>query len=140
MKTIVAALLIAAVVAHGRPVFASVPESQPAANQTPGPLLKASFRPRFEVKPRPRQDAQDARDGRSWVERHPVWTGAIAGFGAVVGWTYLMTEPGGIPSRDGPALVWGGVGAGVGALIGWSIGRNRDDDYSANRRYKPAQR
>ena len=68
------------------------------------------------------------QDDRSWVERHPVWTGAIAGFATGFSLTYLVTDEGGIPGPGGPALVWGGVGAGIGALAGWGVGRNRDDE------------
>jgi len=67
------------------------------------------------------------------MERHPVWTGAMVGFGAgflvVYASTYndrpefiqIMTPASG-------ATIWGGFSAGVGALVGWGIGRNRDDD------------
>jgi hypothetical protein len=70
----------------------------------------------------------------NWVERHPVWAGALIGFGAGFALTYAL---GATEHRDpnalfkgmdpgGPALVFGGVGAGIGALAGWGIGRDRD--------------
>jgi len=83
------------------------------------------------------QDAAPAADTRSWVERHPVWTGAMVGFAAGVTITYMATEGGHKPDqlldlsglRDGAAIVFGGVTAGIGALAGWGIGRNQHDGY-----------
>jgi hypothetical protein len=72
----------------------------------------------------------DARARRPWMERHPVLTGMIVGFGAGVGLTYLAAadqrEEFLTPISTGSvALFWGGVGAGVGTLAGWGFGRNR---------------
>jgi hypothetical protein len=72
------------------------------------------------------------RDDRSWIERHPVWTGAIVGFGAGFGLTYLATHDDRdefikVMSPGAAGLFWGGVSAGVGALAGWGIGRNHDE-------------
>jgi hypothetical protein len=69
------------------------------------------------------------------MERHPVWAGALVGFGAGVALTYAVAGDDDeeflkVISTGGAALVWGGVSAGVGALAGWGIGRNRDDDYA----------
>ena len=107
----------------------------------PGPLLKASlakdpqkhFRAEAVPSPRPFATDDDTQDTGNWMERHPVWTGAIIGFSAGFLLTYAVAasddhnhqlftpvDPG------GPALVWGGVAAGVGALAGWGIGRSRD--------------
>ena len=79
---------------------------------------------------RPSQDC--GPDRRPWMERHPVWTGALLGFGPGALLTYAAGE-----GHDDEAfknigagaatLFWGGVSSGVGALAGWGIGRNRDD-------------
>lgn len=137
MKRIIAALLAAAVVAQSTPLFAMEAEATAPGKQEAGPLLKASLNARVdtnrdEAAP---QESPAARDQRSWIERHPVWTGAIGGYAAGFGLTYLTTDEGGIPGQGAAALFWGGVGAGIGALLGWAISRNQDDDYSANRRY-----
>jgi hypothetical protein len=81
---------------------------------------------------RPSQDEQDVeKDYRSWTERHPVWTGAILGFTAGFGLTYLAAHDNNddaflkVIDPGMGALVWGGgVGAGLGALVGWGIGRD----------------
>jgi hypothetical protein len=107
--------------------------------QEPGPLLKAStsnesykiLRAEARVM-RSKQDQGISK--RSWVERHPVWTGALIGFGVGSLLTYAATHDSDkgellkVISPGAAALFWGGVSAGVGALAGWSIGRNRDDD------------
>ena len=72
------------------------------------------------------------RDDRPWVERHPVWTGAMVGFGAGFALTYAATHDDRdefitVMSPGAAGVFWGGVCAGVGALAGWAIGRNRDD-------------
>jgi hypothetical protein len=131
MKRIVAALLVTLVAFHGAPAFADSSDRRPAPEREDGPLLRASLRPSLPPPSRAeaRQDAQAAkRDDRSWVERHPVWTGALVGFGAMTAFIDMSTDPGGIVSRETGVVIWGGVAAGVGALAGWSIGRNRDDD------------
>jgi hypothetical protein len=76
--------------------------------------------------------AAPASDTRSWVQRHPVWAGAMVGFSTGFLLTYAVAA-----SDDhhdellhpvgpgGPALVWGGMGAGIGALAGWGIGRSQ---------------
>ena len=77
------------------------------------------------------QDSMVEKD--SWVERHPVWTGAVAGFSAGFALTYLATHESDkgelltVMSPGAGALFWGGVCAGVGALTGWAVGRNRDE-------------
>jgi len=107
----------------------------------PGPLLKASlakepqkhFRAEAVPSKRPFATDDDSQSTGTWMERHPVWTGAIIGFSAGFLLTYAVAasedhshelftpvDPG------GPALVWGGLAAGVGALAGWGIGRSRD--------------
>lgn len=105
----------------------------------PGPLQTAALRKdpqrlfRAETLSPHRGFQDEPQDTGNWMERHPVWTGAIIGFSAGFLLTYAVAasedhrhdlftpvDPG------GPALVWGGVAAGVGALAGWGIGRNRD--------------
>jgi len=79
---------------------------------------------------RPLQDA--GGDKGPWIERHPVWAGALIGFGAGFLLTYAVTHDDDdefitVMSPGAGALFWGSVSAGVGALAGWGIGRNRDD-------------
>jgi hypothetical protein len=79
------------------------------------------------------------------MERHPVITGALAGFGAGVAITYAVAgddkkeflSP---ISTGSAALFWGGVCAGVGALAGWGFGRNRDNAASTRGTAVPATR
>lgn len=79
----------------------------------------------------PRQDC--GRDRGNWMERHPVWAGAMVGFGTGVLMTYAITHDNNegeflkVMSPGAGALIWGSVSSGVGALAGWGIGRNRDD-------------
>jgi hypothetical protein len=101
------------------------------------PLLKAAIREvsRLDIHPASTQDPEPKSEG-SWVERHPVWTGAIAGF--AVGFVMTYASGGDHPIIDpaGPALVFGGVGAGIGALAGWGISRadNRNGIWAPNGR------
>ena len=95
-----------------------------------GPLMRASRDTSrlnlHDERAAPERRAQTSdRDDRPWMQRHPVWTGALIGFAAVYGLTVLTGEDG-IVGRHGPALLFGGIGAGVGALAGWGI--SRDDD------------
>jgi len=131
MKRIVAALTVAMMVVPAAPAFAETRDRTAAPVRQDGPLLKASLQPNIPPPSRTeaRQAAQGAkRDDRSWVERHPVWTGAMVGFGATAAIMYMSTDPGGIPGRETALLVWGGVAAGIGALAGWGIGRSQDDE------------
>jgi hypothetical protein len=64
------------------------------------------------------------------MERHPVLTGIVVGFGLGAGLTYAAARDDGKQSftpisTGSAALFWGSVGAGVGALAGWGFGRNR---------------
>jgi hypothetical protein len=120
---------------HPAPGSAAVVSAAPEAR----PLGRASLREYTETMPRaetrrsvrPIQDA--TRDQGSWMERHPVWSGTMVGFGAGFLVTYATTHDNGqnefitIMSPAAGALIWGSVSAGVGALIGWGIGRNRDE-------------
>ena len=131
MKKLIAALMVGLVALNGAPAFAETSDPKPEAVRQDGPLLKASLKPNLPPPTRAevRQAAQPAKqDDRSWVERHPVWTGAIVGFGAMTAMIYMTTDPGGIVSRETGVIVWGGVAAGIGALAGWGIGRNKDDE------------
>jgi hypothetical protein len=108
-----------------------------------GPLRRASLSKTPWTAPSPtawnrRQDQPPAADPdtRSWIERHPVWTGAMIGFavGSVI--TYAATasekkdELFDFSGMQGAAvLLFGGVSAGIGALAGWGIGRSQDDGY-----------
>ena len=130
MKRLIAALMVGLVALNGAPAFAETSDRKPEPMRQDGPLLKASLKPNLPPLSRAeaRQAAQAAKhDDRSWVERHPVWTGAIVGFGATTALIYMTTDPGGIVSRETGVIVWGGVAAGIGALAGWGIGRNKDE-------------
>ena len=112
------------------------------AGAEPGPLSKASLRKdpqkqfRAEARPSSRPSADgDNQDNRNWMEKHPVWTGAMVGFSAGFLLTYAVAASDHHQNEvftpvgpGGPALVWGGVTAGIGALAGWGIGRNRDSN------------
>lgn len=103
-----------------------------------GPLRQASLRKdtRTMLRAQTRWTTGTIQDGcrprGSWMERHPVWAGALVGFGTGLLITYAVHHD----DKDellrviSPAMgytFWGGVSAGVGALAGWGIGRNRDD-------------
>ncbi len=109
------------------------------ASPQDGPLRRASLSKdshivfRTETRGVVRPIQEDCSDRRSWMERHPVWTGALVGFGACFLLTYAATHDDDddfitVVSPGAGATFWGGVSAGVGALAGWGIGRNRDDD------------
>ena len=97
-----------------------------------GPLRRASsIRAPFSIQRATRAAgtrSDDAGAKRPWVERHPVYTGALAGFGMGVGLVYLSAEDDRKElftpiSTGAAALFWGGISAGVGALAGWGVGR-----------------
>ncbi len=100
-----------------------------------GPIRRASLNAgaRLAVEAtRNRHAAQSERDDRPWIERHPVWTGAMVGFGAGFALTYVATHDDRdefikVMSPGAAGIFWGGVSAGVGALAGWAIGRNDDE-------------
>lgn len=103
-----------------------------------GPLRRASNRndnwPIADSETsRSARETQDSCGSRgSWMERHPVWSGALVGFGTGVALTYAVAhnekdELIQVITPGAAAPFWGGVSAGVGALAGWGIGRNRDD-------------
>jgi hypothetical protein len=136
------ATVCCAMLVQGSVVIAAEPTATPASHVTlkDGPLLRASQR-RLAVKrlsTEPEWNAQlpavaDDPDTRSWMERHPVWTGTLVGFAAGFAITYATTGN----KNDGPfdemrlesASVFSGVSAGIGALVGWGIGRSQDDGY-----------
>lgn len=102
----------------------------------PGSVEQASLRPDVSViravEARAAGRFRTHGGDRSWVERHPVWTGVFVGFAAGFLLTYAVShedENALLTPVDsgGPALVWGGLGAGLGALAGWGIGRHTDD-------------
>jgi hypothetical protein len=105
------------------------------ADKYDGPLRRAaSTRAPFSMARAGRAAAtrwDDAGGKRPWVERHPVITGALVGFGIGVGLVYLSAQDDREEfltpiSAGSAALVWGGVSAGIGALTGWGIGRARE--------------
>jgi hypothetical protein len=67
---------------------------------------------------------QSPPENKSWMKRHPVWSGLIigAGAGAAVG---AVSCSGGcyLIGAGGAAVVGSWYGAGAGALIGWGVGR-----------------
>jgi hypothetical protein len=102
-----------------------------------GPLQRASLSKetytlrRAETRQADRPSQTVGRDRGSWVERHPVWTGALVGFSAGFLLTYAAAHDNRkelitVVSTGAAATFWGGVSAGVGALAGWGIGRNRE--------------
>jgi hypothetical protein len=123
-----------------------VTASSARAMSPSGPLRKASLRrdPETvflsETRRSSRATARDDQQTGNWMERHPVWTGALIGFGIGVSLTYAAgasekKDPNAIfkgMDPSGPALVFGGVAAGIGALAGWGIGRDRDRNPSVN--------
>jgi len=136
-------LVQGSVVTAGEVITTTSSSNPPAAQAAThgGPLLQASLSKetakRFLLQTRwdgRQQPAPDDQDTRPWMERHPVWTGAMVGFAAGFVITYAaggghkqdqLLDLSGL--RGGAALVFGGVGAGIGALAGWGIGRSRDD-------------
>jgi hypothetical protein len=99
-----------------------------------GPLLRASLARTPWLTPRATRTVgvplDDVRARRPWMERHPVLTGTLVGFGIGFGLTYAIAQD----DRDewltpvstgSAALFWGGVSAGFGALAGWGFGRDR---------------
>jgi hypothetical protein len=130
---------VAAAADEGSTTYPS-PLTLSAVNAAPptGPIRAASMNKEslkvLDAGARTNQSGQNPDvDDRSWVERHPVWTGAILGFSTVFALTYMTTRDDDdefikVMSAGAGALFWGGVGAGVGALAGWGIGRSRDDN------------
>jgi hypothetical protein len=103
-------------------------------------LTKTTWAPRSDrasnTRQAPAPGAAPAPDTRSWVERHPAWTGAMVGFAAGSVITYAATASSNKDQlldfsglRGAAVLLFGGVSAGIGALAGWGIGRSQDDGY-----------
>jgi hypothetical protein len=137
MKKVVAVLLVALLLTPGSIASAETGDQKRVASLEVRPLLTASLRSssalgaRSEARPGTRNSGRVQE--RSWTERHPVWSGAIAGFAAGYAVTYLSSDEGGIIGRGSAAMVYGGVCAGIGALVAWGVTRNDDGDYSASR-------
>ncbi len=74
-----------------------------------------------------RQQAADAQqttdESKPWVERHPVWSGLIAGAGVGAVWGASSCRKGCLYGPGGAAMIGSWFGAGPGALIGWAVGR-----------------
>ena len=134
MNSRIVAVVLCVAMGHGSVAAAAGP-AKPGVDasrlrSSEGPLQKASrdtsrLNLRDERGTAERRAQTTDRDDRPWMQRHPVWTGALIGFAAVYGLAMLMGEDG-IVGRHAPALLFGGIGAGVGALAGW--GWSRDDD------------
>ena len=111
-------------------VLTAAPQARPLRRASLSKETQTILRAETRWAARPIQN--DGSDRGSWMERHPVWTGAMVGFGAGFLITYASTyndrpEFIQIMSPVDGATIWGGLSAGVGALVGWGIGRNRDD-------------
>jgi hypothetical protein len=133
MNSRIVAVIVCVAVGHASVASAAGPEAAVTVPARPvdGPLLKASqdgsrLNLRDERGVTESRSQTSNRDDRPWVQRHPVWTGALIGFGAGFGLTFLASDNNSIVGPTGPALVWGGLGAGIGALAGWGISRNDD--------------
>jgi hypothetical protein len=63
---------------------------------------------------------QTSQRGDSWIDRHPIWTGALVGAGAGAAYGARRCANDGCASRGsgGGALVGAAWGAGFGAMIG----------------------
>lgn len=134
MRTL--AVLATAVLVASLPVTASAQTSElsyrknsvTSAGTSSGPLMRAASREasRLASLPRagaPRQVQTSTEDTRGWVERHPVWSGAIGGAGIGALWGVASCSGSCFPiGRGGSALFGAGFGAGIGALVGWGIG------------------
>jgi hypothetical protein len=140
MNTRIVGVIVCVAIGHASVASAADPATKGAegrstltvrARPVDGPLLKASqdgsrLNLRDERGVTESRTQTSNRSDRPWVERHPVWTGALIGFGAGFGLTFLASDNNSIVGPTGPALVWGGLGAGIGALAGWGISRNDD--------------
>jgi hypothetical protein len=70
-------------------------------------------------------------DERNWIQRHPVLTGALMGFGAGFTLAFAAAENNQHTTSMSPAasaLLYGSASGAVGALIGWGVERSRDDN------------
>lgn len=123
-----------------RAVPAPIGLSIQARASADAPLMAAVMREAGQLASRagrlsPRLAApQQAREGRSWIGRHPALFGAIAGAGAgLVAAGTMDNELFCSTGSDEDCLfykssrfaVGAGIGAGVGALVGWIVGRGR---------------
>jgi hypothetical protein len=116
------------------PVVASAQSELTPSLTNTGKLTHTALREAARLTAPPRANvsslAQTAPyDNRGWAERHPVWTGAIAGAaaGAVIGFSSCSDRRSCFPiGRSGVAIVGAGWGAGIGSLVGWAIGSAAD--------------
>jgi len=118
MRKLIAALL-AGLVASSTVVFADE-----AGSLVPGSVQKA-IRIHSAIAVRQTEAQRTVEDTKPWVERHPVWTGLIAGAGAGAVWGAWSCNGGcGMVGGPGGAAMIGSLFfAGPGALIGWAAGR-----------------
>ncbi|MGE5813817.1 MAG: hypothetical protein ACM36C_04960 [Acidobacteriota bacterium] len=101
----------------------SVIASAPAGPLVRSALLKASQTPLRAEAAFTAARSRNSQEG-SWIQRHPVMSGTLIGFGAGFGLAYAAAKD----DQAVRALLYGGASAGVGALIGWGIERSRNDN------------
>jgi hypothetical protein len=106
------------------PSAVGVPERTPAQRPLDLETLREEIRIASRDGSLPTVAQQSPSENKSWMKRHPVWSGLIigAGVGAVVG---AVSCSGGcyLIGAGGAAMVGSWYGAGAGALIGWGVGR-----------------
>lgn len=133
MRTV--AVLLTASLFVSLPTVAAEAQTDPpdskrsfSADPTSGSLMQAATREaaRLALLPRagaPSQPQPPPEDTRGWVERHPVWSGAIGGAGVGAVWGVASCSGSCFPIGRGGAAIFGASwGAGIGALIGLAIG------------------
>jgi hypothetical protein len=136
MRKLIAALLAGLMVSSSVIFAAEADTAGPLAVIAPReleksarPLITAAAREAMRVAPVPsafRQTPaeQSPPETKPWMERHPVWSGLIAGASVGAAWGALSCRDGCFPIGAGVAAMAGSWwGAGAGALIGFGIGR-----------------
>lgn len=101
----------------------SVIASAPAGPLVRSALLKASQTPLRAEAALTMTQSHNSQEG-NWIQRHPVMSGTLIGFGAGFGLAYAAAKD----DQATRALLYGGASAGVGALIGWGVERSRNDN------------
>jgi hypothetical protein len=106
------------------PSAVGLPEKKPAQR----PLAPETLREEIRIASRDEslQTAaqQSSPENKSWMKRHPVWSGLIVGAGVGAAWGAVSCSDGCFPiGAGGAAIVGSWYGAGAGALIGWGVGR-----------------